>query len=161
MELRQSQFSHTRENYIAQWLYVIIMSRRRFRVNLHSIVRLNVKELLARSRRHIILKFIWSLNSLKLQFAVTSEFVSHLDSTWQSSSLTFTQTIECRFNLNLVSDMITAYSKMHRTDKYSQQNSTIWPVWLNGWVFNCKLTGCVLESLCSHYIGQTVCYEQN
>ena len=39
------------------WLYVIIMSCTSFRVNLHSIVCLNVKELLARSRRHI-----WSLS---------------------------------------------------------------------------------------------------
>ena len=38
------------------WLYVTIMSRTSFRVNLHSIVCLNVKELLAQSRRHI-----WSL----------------------------------------------------------------------------------------------------
>ena len=36
------------------WLYVIIMSRTSFRVNLHSIVCPNVKELLARSRRHIL-----------------------------------------------------------------------------------------------------------
>ena len=34
------------------WLYVIIMSRTSFRVNPHSIVCLNVKELLARSRCH-------------------------------------------------------------------------------------------------------------
>ena len=34
-------------------MYVIIMSSTRFRVNPHSIVCLNVKELLARSRRHI------------------------------------------------------------------------------------------------------------
>ena len=39
------------------WLYVIIMSHTSFRVNPHSIVCLNVKELLARSRRHI-----WSLS---------------------------------------------------------------------------------------------------
>ena len=39
------------------WLYVIIMSRTSFRVNLHSIVWLNLKELLARSRCHI-----WSLS---------------------------------------------------------------------------------------------------
>ena len=38
-------------------LYVIIMSRTSFRVNPHSIVCLNVKELLARSRR-----YIWSLS---------------------------------------------------------------------------------------------------
>ena len=40
------------------WLYVIIMSRRSFRVNLHSVVCLNVKEDLARSRHHI-----WSLSN--------------------------------------------------------------------------------------------------
>ena len=38
-------------------MYVIILSRTSIRVNLHSIVCLNVKELLARSRHHI-----WSLN---------------------------------------------------------------------------------------------------
>ena len=30
---------------------------------------------------------------------------------------------------------MTTYSQMHRTDKYSQHSSIIWPVWLNGWVF--------------------------
>ena len=38
-------------------LYVIIVSRTSFKVNLYSIVCLNVKELLARSRR-----YIWSLS---------------------------------------------------------------------------------------------------
>ena len=37
-------------------LYIIVMSRTSFRGNLYSIVCLNIKELLARSRRHI-----WSL----------------------------------------------------------------------------------------------------
>ena len=41
-------------------LYVIILSRTSFRVNLQSIVCLNVKELLARRRRHI-----WSLSDSK------------------------------------------------------------------------------------------------
>ena len=35
------------------WLFVIIMTRTSFKVNLHPTVCLNVKELLARSRRHI------------------------------------------------------------------------------------------------------------
>ena len=34
------------------WLHIIIMSRTRSRVNLHSIVCLNIKELLAQSRHH-------------------------------------------------------------------------------------------------------------
>ena len=39
-------------------LYVIIMSRTSFRLNLHSTVCLNVKQLIARSRRHI-----WSISN--------------------------------------------------------------------------------------------------
>ena len=30
---------------------------------------------------------------------------------------------------------------MHRTDKYSQHSSIIWPVWLNGRVFVYELSG--------------------
>ena len=41
-------------------------------------------------------------------------------------------TIECGFTLKRVRDMIKTYSQMHRTDKYSQHSSIIWPVWLNG-----------------------------
>ena len=40
-------------------------------------------------------------------------------------------TIECRFTLKLVRDMIITYSQMHRTNKCSQHSSIIWPVWLN------------------------------
>ena len=29
-------------------------------------------------------------------------------------------------------DSIITYSQMHRTDKYSQHSSIIWPVWVNG-----------------------------
>ena len=39
---------------------------------------------------------------------------------------------------------------MHRTDKYSQHSSIIWPVWLNGWVFVYELNDCGFESRCSH-----------
>ena len=45
--------------------------------------------------------------------------------------MTFRQTIECRFTLKLVRDLIITYSQMHRTDKYSKHNTIIWPVWLN------------------------------
>ena len=34
-------------------------------------------------------------------------------------------TIECRFTLKLVRDMIITYSQMQRTDKYSQRSSII------------------------------------
>ena len=41
-------------------------------------------------------------------------------------------TIECGFTLKHVQDMVITYSQMHRTDKYSQHSSIIWPVSLNG-----------------------------
>ena len=44
-------------------------------------------------------------------------------------------TIECGFTLKRVRHMIRTYSKMQRTDKYSQHSSIIWSVWLNSWVF--------------------------
>ena len=48
------------------------------------------------------------------------------------------------------SDMITTYTQMHCADNYSQHGSIIWSVWLNGWVFVYKLSGCGFESHCSH-----------
>ena len=53
----------------------------------------------------------------------------------------------------LVSDMTRTYSQMQRTDKYSQLNSIIWPVWLNGWMFVSELSGCGFESSCGHFNG--------
>ena len=55
------------------------------------------------------------------------------------SFLAFRQTIKCRFTLKLVCDIIITYSKVHRTDKYSQHSSLIqkkkemasWAKWLS------------------------------
>ena len=58
--------------------------------------------------------------------------------------------IECGFTLKHVCNMIRRYSQMHHTDKYSQQSSISWPVWLNGWAFVDELSGCGFESSCSH-----------
>ena len=41
-------------------------------------------------------------------------------------------TIKCGSSLKRAGDMITTYSQMHRTDKYSLHSLIIWPVWLNG-----------------------------
>ena len=41
-------------------------------------------------------------------------------------------TIEYKFTLKRVLDMIITYNQTHFTDKYSQHNSVIWSVWLNG-----------------------------
>ena len=116
------------------WLYVIIVSHTSFRVNLHSIVCLNVKELLAQSQQHI-----WSLSDssgiwmhnqivhkqtpnhlydafgyMLLSCYYWIQFMSLKLEIWcllqARSSLTFRQTIECRFTLKLVCDMVITYS---------------------------------------------------
>ena len=38
----------------------------------------------------------------------------------------------------------------HRTDKYSEHSSIIWPVYPNGWVFVYEVNGFVFKSSCSH-----------
>ena len=88
-------------------------------------------------------EWLWvqiSLMSVKLQiwrlFRARSEFIN------------IQATIECRFTLKRVSDMIITYGQMHRTDKFSQHSSIIWPVWINKWVFVYNLSGCGFKSRC-------------
>ena len=52
------------------------------------------------------------------------------------------------FTLKRIRNMIITYSQMHHTDKYSQHNSIIWPVWINGWVFVYGLSVSGFESCC-------------
>ena len=123
------------------WLYVIIMSRTSFRVNLHSIVRLRAKCLRVRTL-----------------------FLSHKLQIWRLNAKEFLDiqaNRECRFTLKLVCDMIITYSQMHHTDKYSQHSSIIWPVCLNGWVFVYELSGCGFESRSSQLnFRYDACFEQ-
>ena len=68
---------------------------------------------------------------------------------------------KCRFTLKLVCDMIITCSQMHHTAKNSLHSSVIWPVWLNGWVFIYKLTGCKFLSCCCHLnCRYGACFEQ-
>ena len=154
---------------------------------------LNVKELLARSRREI-----WSLSdcnwtrthnylvhkrtlnhlaklarwlscvvSIYLYSAFDCMFLScHVRvSEWIHTSskefLDIQANIESGFTLKRVRDMTRTYSQMHRTDKYSQPSSIIWPVWLKSWVFVYELSGCGFESSCSHLNFRfRACFEQ-
>ena len=59
-------------------------------------------------------------------------------------------TIECGFTLKDIRDGTRTYSQMHRTDKYLEQSSIIWPAWLSGWVFIYELNSCRFESSCIH-----------
>ena len=157
------------------WLYVIVISRTSFRMNPHSIVCLNVMELLARSRHHI-----WSLSDSNMirthnhlvrkrtlnHLAKLAKWLSYFVSTYlcdkydtylyDMAPASSKELLDIQANyrvMRLVSDMITIYSQMHRTDKYSQHRSIIWPVGLNGRVFVYKLSGCGLESRCCHLIN--------
>ena len=70
-------------------------------------------------------------------------------------------TVECGFTLKRVRDMTRTYSQMHRTDKYSEHSSIIWPVWPNGWVFVEELSGSGFESSYSHFTFRfRACFEQ-
>ena len=76
-----------------------------------------------------------SRNSLLEAGAKSEDYVTAtgLEPTTTSKEfLDIQATIECGFTLKSVRDMIRTYSQMHRTDKYSQHSSIIWPVWLNG-----------------------------
>ena len=89
-------------------------------------------------------------------------YVYHVTYAFQSeSTIDIQATIECGFTLKRVRDMIITYSQMHRTDKFSQHSSIIWPAWLNGWVFVYELSGCGFESSCSHFTFRfRACFEQ-
>ena len=69
--------------------------------------------------------------------------------------------IQCRFTLKHVRDMIVTHTQKHCTDKYLQNSSIIWPVWLNGWVFVYEASGCGFESRCGHLnFRYGACFEQ-
>ena len=98
-------------------------------------------------------KWLWvriPLLSLKLQ-------------TWSPlrarSSLTFRQTIECKFTLKLVRHMIVTYSQMHRTDKYTHHSSITSHHIIRVFVY--QLSGCGFESRCCYLnFRYGACFEQ-
>ena len=130
------------------WVYVIIMPRTSARVNSHSIVCLNVKQLFSRSSHHIwslsdsseirthnhlvrkeTIRPVWLNGSRTKWLWVRISLLSLKLQIWrllrERSALAFRQTIECGFTLKLVRDMIITYSQIHHTDKYSQHSSII------------------------------------
>ena len=60
---------------------------------------------------------------VSLQILSTSDFAPA-----SRKFLEIQSTIECGFTLKRVRDMARTYSQMHRTDKYPQQSSIIWPL---------------------------------
>ena len=122
-------------------------------MNLHSIVCLNVRELLVQSRCDV-----WSLgdcNGFKSgqMIDLCCEYLSVL-------CIRLYDIIMSRMSFRVNPHSIV---EMHRTDKYlqihhtnprtnsySQHSSIILRVWLNGWMFVYKLSGCGFESHCCH-----------
>ena len=103
------------------------------------------------SKQARYLKFKW------LQVTKTPD-IAHVSS---KEFLDIQATIECGFALKRERGMIRTYSQMHRTDKYSQHSSIIWPVWLSAWVLVHELSGCRFESRCSQLnFRYRACFEQ-
>ena len=108
----------------------------------------SVKELFAQSRREI-----WRLSACNWtqtqNHLVRKRIPNHLANLakWLTSVLStyLWCTLDCMFLSchvrvlgwiqKRVRDMTRTYNQMHRTDKYSQYSSIIWPGWPNGWVF--------------------------
>ena len=118
---------------------------------------LDVKELLARNRCHIrslsncngirtyndlVRKRTLFSNLFVASNPVSVIWTSDIAPVSRKEFLDIQATIESRFTLKLIRDMIITYSQIHRTDKHSQHSSMIWPVWLNGWVCVYELSGC-------------------
>ena len=103
----------------------------------------------------VLIVCLWvriSLQSLKVQ-------ILHL--LWARISLISKPTLECVLTFKLLRDITITHTLMYRTDKYSQQSSIIWSVWLNGSVFVSVLTGCRFESrYCSLNFRYGACFEQ-
>ena len=57
-------------------------------------------------------------------------------------------TIDCGFMLKLVRYRIRTYSQIHRTDKYSEHSSVIWPVEPSGWESVYEISHSTFESIC-------------
>ena len=54
------------------------------------------------------------------------------------------------FTLKRIRHMVRTYSQMQCTDKYSQHNWIIWPVWLNSWWLIYKLSDWGFKFRCSY-----------
>ena len=167
------------------WLYVIIMSRASFRVNLHAIVCRNVKKHLTQSRRYIwilsdsnvirthnhlvrkrtlnhlakLAKWLNCVVSTFLYGAFDCMLLSQLDHLPSLADVALTSSkefldIQANYRVRIHSETRTWHDNKVQSNapyrQYSQHNSIIWPVWLNGWVFLYKLSSCGFESCCCH-----------
>ena len=94
--------------------------------------------------------FVYELSGCGFESSCSSLKFQNFAPASSKEFLDIQATIECGFTLKRVRGMIRTHSQMHRTGKYSQHSSIIWPVWLNGWVFVYELSGCGFESSCSH-----------
>ena len=134
------------------WLYGLIMSRTPFQSESTLYSCLNVKELLARSRREIwrLCDCNWTRTRNHLVYKRTLNHLAKL-AKWLS----------CVLSTYLYGAFEYLSVQMHRTDMYSQHSSIIWLVWLNGWVFVYELSDCGFESSSSHIVFRfRACFEQ-
>ena len=88
-------------------------------------------------------------------------YTSDIGSVSSKEFLDIQATIECGFTLKRIREIIRTSSQMQGTDKYLQQSSIVWPVWLHGCVFIYKLSSCGIESWCGHLnFRYRACFEK-
>ena len=87
--------------------------------------------------------------------------ISDIASVSSKEFLNIQANVECGFLPKCVGYMTKIYSQMHRTYKYLQHSSIIWPVSPSGWLFVYELNCCGLESIWSHLnFKYFTCFEQ-
>ena len=113
------------------WLYVIVMSSKLSRMNLHSMV-------------------AWMSRNSLLETSISQQRVP-----WHSGN----------YRVYIYSEASTwhdiTYRVIHRTNDCPKRSSIIWLIWLNGWVFACRVSGCGFKSAyCYLNFRYRVCFEQ-
>ena len=129
------------------WLYVIILSHTIFRVNPHSVVSLNIKELLAWSRRHIS-----SLSDSNVILTHNHIVRKRIHSETPHGDFTLKRIYS---EMRIHSETRTWHDNNIQSN--AQDSSIIWPVWPNCWVFIYELSGFGFESRCCHLLK--TCYQ--
>ena len=94
--------------------------------------------------------FAYQLSGKQILFNKIKKIQQSIAPVLSKEFLDIQATIEYKFTLKRVRDMIITYNQMHLTDKYSQRNSVIWSVRLNGRAFVYELSGCGFEFRCCH-----------
>ena len=89
------------------------------------------------------------------------ESISDCNGTWTHNHLVRKGTLKHLAKLAKWLRCVVSTYTVKWTVQYLQHSSTIWPVWLNSWVFLYELSGCGFKSRCSNLNFRFhACFEQ-